>query len=61
MVLIYIRNIFFENTNKEGELMLINYITNYHFELIYDKDYNINNNSVISAIPNMKNIIGNNK
>ena len=46
MVLIYIKN-----TNKQAELMLIYYITNYHFELIYDKDYN-NNKSVINLIPN---------
>ena len=58
---LYTKYFLFENSNKEGELMLINYITNYHFELIYDKDYNINNNIVINAIPDVKNIIGNTK
>ena len=50
MVLIYIKN-----TNKQAELMLIYYITNYHFEQINDKDYN--NKSVINLIYNVKNII----
>jgi len=58
---LYKKYFLFENSNKEGELILINYITNYHFELIYDKDYNINNNTVINAIPNVKKIIVNNK
>ena len=38
--------------------MLIYYITNYHFEQINDKDYNINNKNVINLIYNVRNIIG---
>ena len=53
MVLIYIKN-----TNKQAELMLIYYITNYHFEQINGKDYNINNKRVINLIYNVRNIIG---
>ena len=43
----------FENKDKTSELMLINYINNNHFNLLYSKNYNIEN---ICLFENLKDI-----
>ena len=47
---LYNKYFLFENGNSDSELMIIHYITNFHFELIFDKNYNTNDSCITKDI-----------
>lgn len=50
----YKKYFYFENNDKTSELMLINFINNNHFNLLYSKNYNIDNVCLIENLNDIK-------